>query len=364
MFYKVTTSIEFNWRFMQNITEAKCVVWDLDNTLWNGTLLESEKVTLKPHIKDIIVELDARGILHSIASKNNYDDVMRKLREFELDQYFLYPEIHWNSKSYSIGNIQKNLNIGIDTLIFIDDQAFERDEVTSVFPQVQAVDAEAYATLPQQARLKPKFITEDSSRRRLMYLEDMKRTLAEMGCKEPKEEFLAGLNMEFIISETREEDLKRAEELTVRTNQLNATGRTYSYDELQAYMQSDKHKLYVCELSDVYGSYGKIGLALVEVNPDNWYLKMLLMSCRVLSRSVGSVLMTYIMQQARRENKKLLADFKQTDRNKMMYVTYRFANFKEVSNDGNGNILFENDLKQIQPFPPYIKLQYPEFLTC
>lgn len=344
---------------MQYTKEVKCVVWDLDNTLWDGTLLESDNVVLKPYIKDIIVALDARGILHSIASKNNYDDALRKLKEFELDQFFLYPEIHWNSKSESIGNIQKNLNIGIDTIVFIDDQPFERDEVTSVFPEVQSIDAEVYTDLLQQKRLNPKFITEDSIRRRLMYLEDMKRVQDEGEYKGPKEEFLAGLNMEFIITEAREEDLKRAEELTVRTNQLNATGRTYSYDELLSYMQSEKHRLYVCELSDTYGSYGKIGLALVEINEDNWYLKMLLMSCRVLSRSVGSVLMTYIMRQTKQEGKKLLADFKQTDRNKMMYVTYRFSNFKEVSNDGEGNILFENDLSQIQQFPPYIKLRYP-----
>ena len=68
------------------------------------------------------------------------------------------------------------------------------------------------------------------------------------------------------------------------------------------------------------------------------------------------------MQQTKNAGKRLLADFKQTDRNKMMYVTYKFANFKEISNDGKGNIVFENDLTQIQKFPPYIDIKYPELM--
>ena len=90
---------------------------------------------------------------------------------------------------------------------------------------------------------------------------------------------------------------------------------------------------------------------------------MLLMSCRVLSRSVGSLLLTYIMKQTKNEGKKLLADFKQTDRNRMMYATYRFANFKELSNDGGGNIVFENDLSLNLKFPLYVNVKYPELVS-
>ncbi|MEM6806552.1 MAG: HAD-IIIC family phosphatase, partial [Bacteroidota bacterium] len=311
--------------------------------------------------KEIIQELDARGILHSIASKNNFEDAMAKLKEFKLDQYFLYPQIHWNPKSISIGRIQESLNIGIDTLLFIDDQPFERDEVANSFPQVETLDAVEYRDLLERKRLNPRFITKDSKRRRMMYLEEMERNIEEEEYQGPKEEFLASLDMKFVITEAVEEDLKRAEELTVRTNQLNATGRTYDYDELKAFMHSNHHKLFVCELTDRYGSYGKIGLSLIEETDKHWHLKLLLMSCRVMSRSVGSVLLSFIMKEARKSGKKLLADFKQTDRNKRMYAAYRFANFKELSNDGNGNIVMESDLTMIQDFPHYIDISHPEF---
>lgn len=348
---------------MKYTKEVKCVVWDLDNTIWDGTLLESDSVTLKPGIKEIIAALDARGIIHSIASKNNYYDAWKKIQEYELEHYFLYPEIHWNAKSVSILNIQQNLNIGSDTIVLIDDCPFERDEVAGAYPEVQTFDALDYLTLIQNPRLIPKFITEDSKKRRLMYIRDIQRKEAEEEYKGPKEDFLRSLNMEFIISIAKEEDLQRAEELTIRTNQLNATGRTYTYEELFALMQCDRYRLYVCELTDKYGSYGKIGLALVEIDHESWCLKMLLMSCRVLSRSVGSVFMTYIMRQAKFHKKRLLADFRQTDRNKMMYVTYKFANFKEISNDGSGTILFENDLTQIPSWPAYMNVRYPELST-
>ena len=339
--------------------EIKCVVWDLDNTLWEGTLLEDKEVRLKPDIEALIGELDGRGILHSIASRNDYDLAMGKLREFDLERYVLYPEIHWNPKSTSIAKIQKNLNIGMDTILFIDDQPFERDEVQSVHAEVTCVHADVYLGLLDDPRLNPRYITQDSQRRRLLYLENMQREQDEEEFEGPRDEFLAELDMHFIISVAGEADLQRAEELTVRTNQLNATGVTYSYAELDRFRRSSDHRLLVCELIDRYGSYGKIGLALIETKAVCWHLKLMLMSCRVMSRGVGTVLLSHIMQEARAHGAKLLADFRKTDRNKMMHIAYRFANFKEVSHDGNGNVVLENDLSRIQPFPPYLRVDVP-----
>lgn len=343
----------------RNNKEIKCVIWDLDNTMWDGILAESDQVTLKPGIIDIIKVLDERGILQSVASKNDFKQAMQKLREFGLHDYFLYPEIHWNPKSESVLNIQRNLNINADTILFIDDQPFERDEVVSVVAGVETMKAEDYTCMLSRKRLCPRFITEDSKRRRLMYQEDILRNDEEAEFRGPKEEFLASLNMQFTIGEARYEDLERAEELTIRTNQLNATGRTYDFNELQAIIRSDKHKLYVCELSDKYGSYGKIGLALIEI--DNAYvtLRMMLMSCRVISRSVGSVLLSFIMEQTKNAGKTLRADFRTTDLNKKMYAAYRFANFREVANDGKGNITFENDLTIIPKYPHYMDIRFP-----
>jgi len=190
-----------------------------------------------------------------------------------------------------------------------------------------------------------------------MYLQDQRRKQDEENFEGPRKEFLASLGIQLIVHEAVEEDLKRAEELTVRTNQLNATGKTYSYDELKAYMTSKRHRLILCGLNNRYGSYGIIGLALVEVLKDYYHIKLLLMSCRVMSMGVGTILLTHVMQEARKDGKRVKADFRHTGRNRMMYVTFKFAGFREVKTDSGGTIVMENDLDSIQDFPPYVKVK-------
>ena len=142
--------------------KIKCVVWDLDNTIWNGVLIEDSNVTLRSGIKDIMDVLDQRGILQSIASKNDHDLAMSKLRELGLHEYFLYPQINWGPKSVSAKEIAKLINIGIDTLAFIDDQAFERDEVNFENRQVLCIDSTNLEHLLDMPEMFPRFITEDS----------------------------------------------------------------------------------------------------------------------------------------------------------------------------------------------------------
>ncbi|MEO7021094.1 MAG: HAD-IIIC family phosphatase [Ktedonobacteraceae bacterium] len=330
----------------------KCVVWDLDNTLWDGVLLEDERVVLRETMIDVIKVLDSRGILHSIASKNTYETAMAKLEQLGISQYFLYPQINWNSKAVSIREIARLINIGIDTIAFVDDQPFERDEVTFQIPEVLCIDSYDGPHIIDLPAMKPRFLTEDSARRRAMYLADIERNQAEKDYEGPDEQFLATLHMAFTINLACEDDLQRAEELTVRTHQLNSTGYTYSYEELNAFRQSDTHKLFIASLEDRYGTYGKIGLALIECQPEIWTLKLLLMSCRVMSRGVGTIMVNYLMGLAKKQGVRFQAEFVSTERNRVMLVTYRFGGFKQVKQDGNF-IVFEHDLSQIQAFPDY-----------
>mgnify|MGYP001791803041 FL=1 len=334
----------------------KCVVWDLDNTLWQGVLLEDEKVSLGKNILSIIKTLDSRGILQSIASKNEFTTAIAKLEEFDLKEYFLYPQINWNSKVNSLKEIAKLLNIGLDAIAFIDDQLFELEEVKFSLPEILCLNADEVGNILDMPVMNPRFITEDSRIRRLMYISDIERKSAEEEFVGTADEFLATLNMNFTISGAKEEDLQRAEELTLRTNQLNTTGYTYSYDELNHFRQSENHKLLIASLEDKYGSYGKIGLALIECQPKSWTIKLLLMSCRVMSRGVGTIMMNHIMSLAQSNNVRLLAEFVPNNRNRMMYISYKFAGFKEIENN-DGSVIFENDLTRIQNAPSYVNFQ-------
>lgn len=333
----------------------KCVVWDLDQTLWDGVLLEDDRVSLRSNVPDIIKTLDSRGIVQSIASKNDSEKALKTLHELGLAEYFLYPQINWNSKSSSIKDIARLIDIGLDTIALIDDQPFERAEVSYTLPDVRCIDAADLDHLLEMSALNPRFITEDAAVRRLMYLSDARRKEEEAAFSGPQEEFLATLEMVCKLSPAKEQDLRRAEELTVRTNQLNTTGYTYSYEELDFFRQSPDHKLLMASLDDKFGSYGKIGLALIECRPEVWTLKLLLMSCRVMSRGVGSVFINHILQLARDNGVQFRAEFNSTGRNRMMYVTYKFAGFKELIVDGDF-VTFEHDLERVPPLPDYMQV--------
>ena len=122
---------------------------------------------------------------------------------------------------------------------------------------------------------------------------------------------------------------------------------------------SPDHLLLIAGLDDVFGSYGKIGLSLVELGPEFWTIKLLLMSCRVISRGVGTVMLAHIMKLAKQAGVKLRAEFISNDRNRMMYVTYKFGGFREIDLGGNSGklVVLENDLSTIQDFPAYVRVR-------
>ncbi len=333
--------------------KIKCVVWDLDNTLWDGVLLEDDDVSLRDGVTDIIGTLDSRGILQSVASKNDHGAAMARLSAFGLDGYFLYPQIGWNPKSASVDTIIKQINIGAEAVAFVDDQPYEREEVAFSLPDVLCIDAADIRGISGMPEMNPRFVTDDSKIRRQMYQADIERNRIEEDFTGPKDEFLASLNMVLTISEAQEEDLRRAEELTVRTHQLNTTGDTYSYDELNRLRQSDRHLLLIAGLADKHGTYGKIGLSLVECDEEVWRIRLLLMSCRVMSRGVGMVMINHIRNEARKQGVRLLAEFVPTDRNRMMYMTYKFTHFAENGKRGE-RLVLENDLTRTQKFPEYL----------
>ncbi|OFE12330.1 hypothetical protein PHACT_03590 [Pseudohongiella acticola] len=329
----------------------KCVVWDLDNTIWDGVLLESDTLPqLRSHVRELIEALDQRGILQSVASKNEPEPAMAALAAHGLDQYFLYSQINWNAKSDSIGTIAERLNIGLDTFAFIDDQAFERDEVLSVHPQVRAFSENSLASLSGRPDFNPLYLTEDAKNRRQMYQKEELRTKAQDDFKGPQDAFLRTLDLKLQLKRASKEDLHRAEELTVRTNQLNTTGVTYSASQLGELLASEQHQVIVAELTDKYGSYGAIGLLLISEQPGQWCVDLFLMSCRVMSRGVGGVILTALRMVCRNQGLKLAAQFRETDRNRLMLITYRFAGFQH-----DGDLLL-NDLSKIPALPDYMQL--------
>lgn len=206
--------------------------------MWHGILSEDREVLLREGVAEIVETLDERGILQSIASRNNHDMAMAKLKQFGLDEFFLFPQIGWDSKSVAVENIRSLINISRESMAFIDDQPFEREEVNFQHPEVLCIDAIELDSLLGMAEFNPMYMTEDSKNRRQLYRNDIIRNRIEEKFTGSNEEFLSSLGLKLTVAAVREDDLKRAEELTVRTHQLNATGYTYSYEELDQFRLS------------------------------------------------------------------------------------------------------------------------------
>jgi methoxymalonate biosynthesis protein len=310
-------------------TLVKCLVWDLDNTLWDGTILEDGSVELFPGIKDLIVELDSRGVLQSVASKNDHDYAWARLEQLGVSEYFVRPKIGWGPKSESITEIAEELNFALKTIAFIDDQPAERAEVQYRAPEVRVYEASQALELAALADFSPEVVTVDARRRREMYQAGFKRDAEKSGFAGADEEFLRTLDLQMIIKHADGEDLSRVEELTLRTSQMNATGVHYGDEALRALLADPRHAVLTVTLTDRFGPHGAVGVMLLEFLPGVWNLKLLATSCRVVSFGAGAVILNWLVDQAARAGAHLVADFRRTDRNRMMDVAYRFAGFTD-----------------------------------
>jgi len=274
--------------------QFKCIVWDLDKTLWNGVLVEDgpDNIRLREGIVDVIGELDQRGILQSIASKNNHDDAMKVLRRYGLDQYFLYPQIHWQPKSKSLAQIAQLLNIGVDTLAFVDDQQFEREEVRTSLPQVTTIDAADYLQIPARPECQVP-VTSESKNRRLMYREQEQRQTALESYNGNYIEFLRDCGIELDVRSLDITNLKRVYELAQRTNQLNFSGNHYQEAQLFEIMENPFLETYVIECVDRFGKYGIVGFGLVDTREPR--LLDLMFSCCIQSKRVEHAVLSFLI---------------------------------------------------------------------
>ena len=279
--------------------KVKCVVWDLDNTLWDGTLIETDDpktLMLKPGIREVMQKLDEKGILQSVASKNDHGPAMAVLEHLGIADYFLYPQIHWNPKSGSMEAIAKDLNIGIDTFAFVDDTPFERGEVHSTWPQVRTYETLSLDDLQEKAEFDVP-ITAESGKRRSMYQAEAKRNQLRSNQHTDIVAFLKKCNLSACLFDpgTQEEKL-RCFELAVRTNQLNMSGKKYTPEEFDAVLTRPGHRNVAFSCKDDFGEYGIVGFAQYRVEKETLIFSEFAMSCRIAGKFVESAVFSHLLR--------------------------------------------------------------------
>jgi FkbH-like protein len=331
--------------------KIKCVVWDLDNTLWDGVLVEdgAQGLRLKPGVAQIIKTLDQRGILQSIASKNNPEDALPVLGKFGVEEYFLGPQISWQPKSQGIQSIAQQLNIGMDAILFVDDSEFELQEVKGVCPEVRVLDAKLYRSLPERDECQGPITAESRERRRLYQVEADRQNVAQSFSHDYMA-FLRHCEIQLTVRPMSEENLERVHELTQRTNQMNFSGNRYDREVLRKLLSSSHLDTFVLSCQDRFGSYGVIGFSIVDRREPR--MTDLMFSCRVQSKRVEHAFLGWVIgRYIEATGRDFYANYRKTPRNAMSgkvfadlgleeietkdgIMSLRFLWEKEVPNDG------------------------------
>ena len=260
----------------------KCVAWDLDGTLWDGTLVEDgmEGIRLKDEAVEAVRRLDACGIVNSVVSRNDEGAAIEALKRLGVEEYFVYPQIGWGAKSVAVRRLARQMNIGLDAIAFVDDTGHERAEVKAECPAVTVLAPDDVPLFVENA------CQQDSpmgSARRKMYRDEMARgTAVKQDFNGDAEAFLAasGLVVELVDVPKGGDAAARCRELVQRTNQLTLTA--HRYDEVAFNALLNEATCKAVKAHDRYGDFGIVGF--VAWTPQR--LKELVFSCRIAKKGV------------------------------------------------------------------------------
>ncbi|MBI2653381.1 HAD-IIIC family phosphatase [Candidatus Woesearchaeota archaeon] len=340
--------------------QIKLVVWDADNTLWNGTVFykDKENIKIKLGTKEALKELDKRGIKSTICSKNYYEDVDSMLKKFEIDEYFENLQIGWGLKSDAIRKLAGMYNINHDEILFIDDDPFQRAEVQSQMPSINAIGLDDPLDVLALDEVQPLNATAEDKKRVQLLKEQRNREQAEKEHKGDFKEFLIHCSMAMTVRHIEEKDWERVCQLINRTNELNATGNRYELKELKESYEKNGDIILVVELTDKFGEYGLIAESIITKQDYGWFIKDLTVSCRTMGRGIGSALVVVILNYAKMQGiKKVRGMLVETESNWRVKPLYEKRGFDKLSVDGKKTFYeFDLDKKEIPEYHPWLKI--------
>lgn len=302
----------------------KCVVVDLDNTLWQGILGEDGLEGIKPNIElqKFLLGLFNKGIILAINSRNNEEEALQAIKErpemILRKQNFAAWQINWGDKASNMSALAKKLNIGLDSLAFIDDDHFQQDLVRQAMPAVAVFSfnnhQELLSSLKSYSGFQALELTDEDVKRGQMYAQERSR-------KELQEkmmsldDFLRELNLRVGIEEMRQDTLPRAAQLAQKTNQFNLTTKRYSEEDLKIFSDAG-WKIWTVKAEDRFGDYGIIGVLMVEPQSLKWRIDSFLLSCRILGRGVEKAVIKHLIKCAQENGvDKILAEYRPTSKN-------------------------------------------------
>jgi FkbH-like protein len=350
----------------------KCLVVDLDNTLWGGVVGEDgpSGIMVGPGspggeayeaFQHAVRSLRDRGIMLAVCSKNNPADVQEAFRvrtDMPLAwEDFACGEVSWDHKAAGVRRVAQRLNIGEDSLVFLDDNPAERVVVRGIassvtVPELPTDPADYARFLYSQVFFDKLRVKSDDLTRVLDYGAHQRREQLR-GEAETLGQYLAQLETEVEIREASTADLARVHELFNKTNQFNLTTRRYSIADVEAFISHPQYLLGVLVARDRYGPMGTVGVFLLEREEAAVRLDSFLMSCRALGRGIETAGMNCVKELVGRRfsSSRLLGRFVPTAKNAPAKDFLPEQGFRELERGEDGTAWYEADAAALQPLP-------------
>jgi FkbH-like protein len=339
--------------------KVKCVIWDLDNTLWSGILVEEAEGNLhaRPEALELIKKLDERGIIQSVISKNNYADAWPVIEKLGLQGYFLYPAINWQPKSANLKQVAGRLNLNPDAFAVIDDSPFERAEIQTALPQVRVYSEDQIGALLSYDEFDVP-ISESTRKRRASYLTEIRRETERESFGGDYEAFLRSCEMKlrlFVPSE--DEHVARCLELIQRSNQLNLSGARYKAEEFQGLLGREGFLCVAMDCRDRFGEYGIVGFASIDETQPQPTLRDLVLSCRVAQKRVEHTFIQWLAQREQAQGCAMLrAELVRTERNQPIRQVFQDLHFRLAGENGD-HVMMELPLDQAVTVGDIVRLE-------
>jgi FkbH-like protein len=356
--------------------QAKCLVVDLDNTLWGGVIGEDGMHGIKLggdypgaaylELQRAVSDLMRRGVILAISSKNNEADALEALDEHPemllRSKDFAARRINWSDKAQNLREIAGELNIGLDTLVFVDDNPVECEFIREVLPEVTVlnVDPQRPFSHARVVRNCPRFerleISAEDRRRNELYAAQIERAQLQTSAA-TLEDYYRSLDMVATFGLVDEATRARVAQLTQKTNQLNMTTRRYAEQQIGQFTADREMRVFWTQVADRFGDNGIVGVMIVRVSGDTWQLDTFLMSCRVIGRTVETAMLGMLAQHARSAGAtRLVGEFVPTAKNAPAKDIYPAHGFRATGETDSGTI-WELDLGSAN-------LAVPDWIEC
>ena len=330
----------------------KCIVLDLDNTLWGGVAGEDgiSGVALGHNypgncyreFQQKLLMLNHRGIILAINSKNNEEDAFEILDKHPhmvlRRKYFATYQINWENKVHNLRIIANDLNIGIDSMIFIDDNPIECELVRQQLPECTVIQLpdKPYlipTTINQLQAIENIRLTDEDKKKGEMYQSQIRRKKLEQ-VSSTLDDFLKSLEMEIEIKEANSFSIPRIAQLTQKTNQFNMTTRRYSEGDIISYNNSPNSFVFSVASKDRFGDNGIIGTFILIFSENECYIDTFLLSCRVIGRTIEESMIAFIANFAMDNGaSQLIGEYIPTAKNSPAKNTYPMLNFIKGKNN-------------------------------